>query len=182
MASPLFTLLLTGMFGYVMGCLLSLCLHRVSVRVATLCTAGACLASNVKPGSLWNLTKVSTGRGWKFILIWRLQSFLLGHAGVGQGHQKPPFSLRPYSCRMNSKSLKVSVPYIFFAAFIKFQPVCQEQVIKVTFSGHYPVHSNQIHMLEACPHCHAHFFISPLNGADLPQQTGAEWKDFKMRL
>lgn len=108
MASPLFTLLLTGMFGYVKGCLISLCLHRVSLRVATLCTAGACLASNVKPGSLWNLTKASTGRGWKFTLIWRLQSFLLGHTGVGQGHQKPPFLLHSCSCRMNSK-LKVSV-------------------------------------------------------------------------
>lgn len=91
MASPLFPLLLTGMFGYVKGCLISLCLHRVSLRVATLCTAGACLVSNVKPGSLWNLTKASTGRGWKFTLIWRLQSFLFGHTGVGQGHQKPPF-------------------------------------------------------------------------------------------
>ncbi len=73
MAFPLFALLLTGMFGYVTGCLISLCLHRVSLRVATLCTAGACLACNVKPGSLWNLTKASTGRGWKFTLIWRLQ-------------------------------------------------------------------------------------------------------------
>lgn len=90
------------MFGYVKGCLISLCLHRVSLRVATLCTAGACLASNVKPGSLWNLTKVSSGRGWKLTLIWRLQSFLLGHTGAGQGHQKPPFFLHPSSCRMNS--------------------------------------------------------------------------------
>lgn len=72
MASPLFILLLTRMFGYVMGCLNPLSLRRVSVRVATLCTAGACLASNVKPGNLWNLTKASTGRGWKITRIWKL--------------------------------------------------------------------------------------------------------------
>lgn len=76
MASPLLTLLLTGMFGYVKGCLISLCLHRVSLKVATLCTAGVCLASNVKPGSLWNLTKASSGRGWKFTLIfWDTKAF-----------------------------------------------------------------------------------------------------------
>lgn len=113
MASPLFTLLLTGMFGYVTGCLISLCLHRVSLRVTTSCTAGACLASNVKPGSLWNLTKASTGRGWKFTLIWSLWGSLLGRTGVGQGHQKPPFFLCSHSCRRNSKSVEVSVSYFF---------------------------------------------------------------------
>lgn len=89
------------------------CLHRVSLRVATLCTAGVCLASNVKPGSLWNLTKASTGRGCKFTLILRVQSLLLGHTGVGQGHQKLPFILDSHSCSMNLKSIKVSVFHFF---------------------------------------------------------------------
>lgn len=106
MERPLFASLLTGMFGYVTGCLISLCLHRVSLRVVTLCTAGACLASNLKPGRLWNLTR---GRGGKFTLIWRLQRFLLGHTGVGQGHQEPPFFLHLCGCGMISKSGKVSV-------------------------------------------------------------------------
>lgn len=113
MASPLFTLLLTGMFGYVTGCLISLGLHRVSFRVATLCTAGVCLASNVKPGSLWNLTKASTGRGWKFTPIWRLQSLLLGHIRVGPGHQKPPFFLCHTAVGWTQSRLKYLCPSFF---------------------------------------------------------------------
>jgi len=101
MASSLFKLLLTGMFGYVKGCLISLCLHKVSLRVTTLCTAGTCLASKVKPGSLWNLTKASSLKGWKFTLIWRLQSFLFGHTQLGQRQRKPVFFLHPCSCKMN---------------------------------------------------------------------------------
>lgn len=103
MANPLFTLLLTEMFGYVKGCLISLCLHRVSLRVTTLCTAGVCLASKVKPGSLWNLTKASSGKGWKFTLIWILQSFLHGHTELGQEHQKPGFFLHQRSCTLQLK-------------------------------------------------------------------------------
>lgn len=103
MANPLFTLLLTEMFGYVKGCLISLCLHTVSLRVTTLCTAGVCLASKVKPGSLWNLTKASSGKGWKFTLIWRLQSFLRGHTELGQEHQKPGFFLHQRSCTLQLK-------------------------------------------------------------------------------
>lgn len=178
MASPLFTLLLTGMFGYVKGCLISLCLYRVSPRVDTLCTAGACLASNVKPGSLWNLTKASSGRGWKFTLIWRLQSFLLGHTGVGQRHQKPPFFLQPRSCMMNSKSVKVSGSQLCFSSldvwsrfsgYIKNRSSALPSVVTILF-----IQTTYPHM-----RCAATFiFIFPLNGANLPQQTGAEWKDF----
>lgn len=104
MASPLFTWLLTGCLVTSRGCLISLGLHRVSLRVATLCTAGACLASNIKPGSLWNLSKVSSGRGWKLSLIGISKGFCLDtlgqvretrsrlpssiHAAVGSTHSK----------------------------------------------------------------------------------------------
>lgn len=87
---PLITLFLHAlMFGYVKGCLIPLCFYRVSLRVATLCTAAVCLASNIKPGNLWNLTKVSSWRGCKFTLIWRLQSLsldALGHVRDTRSH------------------------------------------------------------------------------------------------
>lgn len=62
MVSLLFKLLVTGMFGHGTGRPIPLRLHWV----VTLCIAAACLASNAKPGNLWNVTRVSTGRGWKF--------------------------------------------------------------------------------------------------------------------
>lgn len=184
MAAPLFPLLLTWMFSCVKGCLISLCVHSVSLRVSTLCTAGACLASKVKPGSLWNLTKASSGKGWKFTLVWRLHDFLLGHSEPGQGHLKPvSASLQLHSVNVSVLRLFPSLMSAWYSTNLYFFYCISVSTPRIGDQNYIPLsvsYSLKGFVRRVC--AATLIFIFLLNGANLPKQTGAEWKDFKMRL
>lgn len=183
MANPLFTLLLTEMFGYVKGCLISLCLHRVSLRVTTLCTAGVCLASKVKPGSLWNLTKASSGKGGSSLLFGDCKAFSVDTLSWVRNIRSQVSSYINAAAHCNLKSVKISVPRCYLTDLDMFPLLYFSQHIKNRSSQLFLM-SSSIKADVSCVGlaCTATFFLFLLNSENLTLQTGAEWKDFKMRL